>query len=571
MNQNGVWNLEPLYPGLNSPEFQADLKKLEEQVAALNPEAPWEEFWEKRNELEELARRLTYYPQLLAAADAENEEALRYAEKIERILAGLAPLDAAFQQRLNRDGLPPHTPEQDFFLKEQAALGAHTLSPAEEALAAKLSATGAGAWSKLRQRLTSTLSISLNGETHPLPTIRAMAYSEDAALRKAAYEAELAAYPAIAPSVAAALNGIKGEAITLAEARGYQSPLEQVLLFSRLERPVLTAMLSACFESLPDFRRYFRAKARLLQAGDALPFADLFAPVGSFTDTFTYPQAQEFILKQFGAFSPRLADYARMAFDNDWIDVYPRPGKEGGAFCENLHCIGESRILANFTGSLNDVLTLAHELGHGYHGDCLNSAAPLNSDYPMPIAETASTFCETLVKQAALKTASPAEALTIREADISDSAQVIVDILSRYLFEDRVFAARQEGPLSPEALCDMMLQAQKDTYGDGLATYHPYMWVCKVHYYDPTYHYYNFPYAFGLLFAKGLYRIYRETPAGFPERYAALLAASGHASLADLGNRMGFALEEPAFWQGAFAELKTEIDAFVAEVDRLTR
>ncbi|TGU86830.1 oligoendopeptidase F, partial [Mesorhizobium sp. M00.F.Ca.ET.186.01.1.1] len=185
-------------------------------------------------------------------------------------------------------------------------------------------------------------------------------------------------------------------------------------------------------------------------------------------------------------------------------------GKRGGAFCYNLHMVGESRIMANYTGSYNDVSTLAHELGHGYHGECLVQEAFYNSDYPMPIAETASILCETIIAKAALAQATPEEAFSILENDISGASQVIVDIYSRYLFESAVFARRSEGSLSVGELKELMLQAQKDAYGAGLdsSVLHPYMWVCKPHYYSADFNFYNFPYAFGLLFAKGLYAEY---------------------------------------------------------------
>ena len=232
---------------------------------------------------------------------------------------------------------------------------------------------------------------------------------------------------------------------------------------------------------------------------------------------FSYEEGTKFVEKNFRTFSDHLGDFANKAINKNWIDVKPREGKVGGAFCENLHFIGESRILLNYGDNFGDVVTLAHELGHGFHGECLNNETTLNSDYPMPIAETASTFCETIIKKAAIKDATKDEALTILETEISDCTQVIVDIYSRFLFEKSFFESRKESALSVEEIKELMVNAQKEAYGDGLDPnfLHPYMWAWKPHYYDTEYNYYNFPYAFGLLFAKGLYAEYLKKGAGF--------------------------------------------------------
>lgn len=582
--ENTTWSLDALYTSFQSGNFRRDMAALGQKIDALSQwcrqNLQGEDgaaacilyYLDSQNTIGSLASRLYDFAVLTLSADAQNQEAMVQAEKIEGILTGLAPIEAAFRVWLGTlDGLDAllesdkRFADYGFYLREARTLGRYSLSEPEEHLLAKMQTTGSAAWNKLYELLTSTLTATVNGKSYPLPAVRNMAYSADEAERKAAYEAELAAYPAIAPSVAACFNGIKGEVLTTCRLRGYPSPLTMTLLHSRMEDGVLHTMLTACKESLPDFRRYFSKKAQLLGRGEKLPFADLFAPMGSTEMTFTYPEAQDFICTHFGAFSPKLADFAKRAFDNRWVDVYPREGKRGGAFCSNLHCIGESRVLTNFTGSLNDVITLAHELGHGYHGDCLVREAYLNSDYPMPIAETASTFCETLVKQAAVKEASAADARTILEMDISDNAQIIVDILSRFLFEDAAFAARKEGPLSAEQLCTMMEAAQKETYGDALSSYHPYLWLVKPHYYDAEYNYYNFPYAFGLLFSKGLYGEYLKKGADFVPLYDKLLAATGKASLVEVAAMAGIDIRQKTFWQGALRLLRDDIDAYVRE------
>ena len=582
-----TWSLDELYTSFNSKKFKNDYKKLEENIKNItlwckenfetneNAAEKCEYYINYQNNMLSVASSLSEYTQLFMSTDAENEQAAKTMDKLEVLLSDLTAPETMFQKWfaslenqqeiiLSSSVLKEHA----FYLNEILENSAHLLSEKEEEVISKMKNTGSLAWAKLQELLTSTLNckVEINGEAkdYPLPAVRNMAYEDDENIRKAAYKAELKALETIAPSSAACLNSIKGEVITECRMRGYTSPLDMTAKHSRLDREVLDAMISAMKDALPEFRKYFLWKAEIMGDKNGLPFYNLFAPVGKSTMKFTYEEAQNFIVKNFSSFSTDLGNYAKKAFDNRWIDVYPKNGKRGGAFCSNLHSIGESRILTNFTSSFSDVLTLAHELGHGYHGEQLNSETYLNSDYPMPIAETASTFCETLVKNAALKTASPDDALMILETDISDNAQIIVDILCRFLFEDAVFEGRKEGSLSHNELASLMLQCQKDTYGEGLDNeyMHKYMWVCKPHYYDAEYNYYNFPYAFGLLFAKGLYALYIEKGDAFTEDYRKLLSATGKANLKDVALMADIDITDKTFW-------KTSLDLICEDIKKL--
>ena len=243
----------------------------------------------------------------------------------------------------------------------------------------------------------------------------------------------------------------------------------------------------------------------------------------------------------------------------------PREGKVGGAFCANLHFIKESRVLLNYGESFSDVVTMAHELGHGFHGECLNNEYTLNSEYPMPIAETASTFCETIIKKAAIKEANKEEALAILESEISDCTQVIVDIYSRFLFEKALFEKRKESALTVEEIKNLMLNAQKEAYGDGLDPeyLHPYMWTWKPHYYYVDSNFYNFPYAFGLLFAKGLYAEYLKRGDEFPAEYEKLLSITGKNKLADITKVMGIDIHNKEFWRNSLKTIEEDIEKFI--------
>ncbi|MCL2557904.1 MAG: M3 family oligoendopeptidase, partial [Treponema sp.] len=465
----------------------------------------------------------------------------------------------------------PVLKEHEFMLREIAARNKYVLSEKEEVAVAQLRNTGSTAWGDMKDALLATMRVPVvvggAEKTLPLPAVRNLAYDADPATRKNAYLAEMKSYETVDKAVAAALNAIKGEVWTMVKMRGYESPLHMTLESSRMEKGTLEAMLSSMRDFLPSFRRYFRKKAKMLGHKGALPFYDVFAPVGKVTMTFTYERAMEFILDQFYSYSKRLGDFAKKAFDKNWIDAEVREGKRGGAFCSNLHCIGQSRVMANFDGSFSNVRTLAHELGHAYHGECLRHMPFLKTEYTMPIAETASNFCEAIVTDAAIKKAAGAdEKRAILEAEISASMQVVVDIYSRYLFETAVFEKRQDGPLSVAEINGLMLQAQKDAYGDGLdpECLHPYMWANKPHYYYAGRNFYNFPYAYGMLFSRGLYAKYLQEGEAFHAKYDALLAATGSASLEAIGDLAGIDVRGKDFWTASLKLVDEKIGEFCA-------
>ena len=580
------WNLDDLYTSFDAPEYKRDFARLKEFVGELaawanenlsdvcNAAATIEAYIDKQAELSKLMLML-HYASLVMSVDTENSVAAKQYDLLCGMCADLTKPDVQFQKFVGSlpdldavIALSPILTEHAFILKEMKEQSRFQLADDVEEALAKMSITGSDAWENLRETLTSTLMIdvTVNGETHaePLAVIRNMAYDADAETRRNAYAAELNAYARVDKAVAAALNSVKGEALTQVKLRGYDSPLHMTLESSRMEKRTLDAMMEAIREYLPSLRRFYKKKAEMLGHKNGLPFYDLFAPVGSVDMRFSYEQAIAFVVKQFTSFSQHLGDYAKRAFADHWVDAEPREGKRGGAFCDNLHAVGQSRIMANFSGSFSDVSTLAHELGHGFHGECLKNVSPLNSDYSMPIAETASTFCETLIANAAMQTATDAEKVVLLENEITDMTQVVVDIYSRYLFETNFFAAREDGPLSVEEINALMLDTQKEAYGDGLDAecLHPYMWLCKPHYYSAGLNFYNFPYAYGMLFSKGLYAEYLRAGSAFPAKYEALLEATGASSLEDIGKLAGIDVRDKAFWKRSLQQVEEKIDEF---------
>lgn len=586
------WSLNELYPSFDSDEFKEDIKKLEELIREYNS---WsdkgldknnmvktiEEYLQFSIDISGLYIKLASFASLTSSVDAKNEESTVYQNKFSVMATGLTKPEVSFQSFIkdidNLDEIIEMSPllkEHKFYLGEIKTKSKYMLSEKEEVLISKMANTGSTAWTNLQNKITSTLTvdITLDGKEQklPLPAVRNLAYHKVSNIRKTAYDAEQAAYKKIEESSAAALNGIKGEVLTITELRGYAHPLDEVLVQSRMNKETLDAMMAAIEEFLPVFHKYFRKKAELLGHENGLPFYDMFAPMGNVDRTFTYESAMKYVVDNFRTFSDKLANYAQGAYDKNWMDVEPREGKRGGAFCSNLHPIKESRIMANFDGSFSNMTTLAHELGHGYHGSNLIDESILNSRYPMPIAETASIFCETIVMNAALKEASDEEAFGILEASISDAGQVIVDIYSRYLFETELFKNRSDHPLSVNEFKEIMLAAQKKAYGDGLDHHilHPYMWINKTHYYSAGRNFYNFPYAFGLLFSKGLYAEYLKRGDSFVDEYDSLLNATGKNNIKDVAKRMNIDVSDPEFFRNSLRLIEKDIEAFIEIADK---
>lgn len=575
---NEVWNLDVIYRGFDDPAFAADMEKLEKLVkdyaafaGKLDEQAPLDGL-KKGIALEEaltvLTAKLGEYASLRQSVNTRDAEAGSRLGQVMQRISGAAGAQAQWREWVSKipdlmvlvagdETLKDYT----FLFERLLRNSTHLLGSLGEQISARLSMSGSSAWSDLQGYLTSTVPVSYNGGTTNLSAIRNLAYDPDPAVRKAAYEAELSCYDRIKDSVAFALNSIKLETISDCQLRGYGSPLDRTLEQSDMKRQTLDAMLGAMEEYMPKFRQYLRAKGKALGHENGLPWYDLFAPMGKSAAQYTAEDAKRILVELFSTFDQELADMVARAFDESWIDFYPRDGKTGGAFCAGVECIGQSRILTNFDGTFGSIVTLAHELGHAFHNQCIRAHRPLNRDYSMPVAETASTFNECVVMAAAIRQAkSHDEELALIESQLQDVTQIICDIYSRYLFESMVLENREQQFMDADALCGMMLKAQEQSYGDGLdpGFRHPYMWICKSHYYGATF--YNFPYAFGGLFARGLYAQYQREGAAFVPKYKKLLRTTTVATAEDVAKVAGIDLTDKEFWRGALQTVAQQID-----------
>lgn len=586
MNLN--WSLKELYTSFNSEEFLEDMECLTEVIDEINKwteiivkdtdcaKVKLEGYVERFSVLADLITKIGSFIELSISVNTKDDEALKYSDILEKKLTKIVEAETKLNKWIssieNIDEVIKDSillKDHEFILKEVVEKSKYLLTDREEAIIANMQNTGSNAWGKLKDNLISIHKVEINEDgkikEYPLTVVLNMAYDKDEKVRKRAYEAEIASYTKIEEGVAAALNGIKGEVLTICEFRGYKSPLEQTLINSRMDEESLNVMLEAMKESMPKFREYLKRKAEILGHKNGLPFYDMYAPIVESDMEFDYEKGKKFVVDKFRTFSDNLANFAQKAMNNNWIDVMPKEGKVGGAFCAGIHYLGESRILLNYGNSFSDVVTMAHELGHGFHGECLKDESVLNTEYPMPIAETASTFCETIVKKAAIKEADKITALAILESEISDCNQVIVDIYSRFLFEKSLFEARKESALTVDQIKKLMLDAQREAYGDGLDPeyLHPYMWTWKPHYYYANSNFYNFPYAFGLLFAKGLYAEYLKKGSEFSSEYENLLSITGKHNIADITKEVGIDIHNKEFWKSSLRTIEEDIDKFM--------
>lgn len=580
---NMTWNLEIMYKGYDDPKYIKDNEKVLELIKELNDSVneldPSNAVYcieiniKLEEELNKVLMELFSYSSLRAATNVNDYEALGEMGKLQMVLQETVSASVLFTKFLKDLDLDDLANKSDviktylFILKSNQEEAKHMLSDKEEVLASKLSLVGSNSWGDLQGQLTANLSIKVEGfeENMPLSAVRNLAYDHSEKVRKAAYEAELAAYKQIEDSVAMALNNIKREVNIMMPLRGYKDALEKTLKQSRMSKATLDAMIEAIKDEAPKFREYFKLKARALGHKNGLPFYDLFAPMGSMHKTYTIEEAKELVLDVYGSFSKPLYELGKEAFENRWIDVLPKEGKSGGAFCAGLDNHNESRVLTNFTGSLSDVQTLAHELGHAYHGRVVLDNAPLNRDYPMPLAETASIMCQTLMAKKMINDMTdPNELLTVVEESLQEDSQCVIDILSRFLFESKVLEQPISRPLSALDMCNFMLEAQDESYGDGLDPEykHPYMWLCKGHYYSAGLNFYNWPYAFGLLFGKGLYKQYLKDKETFVKNYDQMLRNTGFMSVEDVAMSMNIDVTKKDFWIESLKFIEEDIDLF---------
>ncbi|MBJ7504875.1 MAG: M3 family oligoendopeptidase [Ilumatobacteraceae bacterium] len=520
------------------------------------------------NSVAEANNILGAYVYATVSTDTRHERAQGLLSELEVTDSKLSPLVARLAEwvaSLGADALAKLSEQAREHLgplRRLQARAEHQMSEPEENLYAELSTTGSSAWGRLQGDIASQLktAVDLPDGTKELPmaAVRGMASNPDVRVRKAAYEAEMRAWPTIGVACAAAMNAIKGEANTVNRRRNWASPLDASLYANSVSRPTFDAMQSAIHASLPDFRRWLRIKGQLNGDKNGVSWWNLLAPLSFAPSNISWDQGVQLVRGAFGAYSDRLAGLVDRSLDEKWIDAEPREGKVGGAFCMSF-VNDRSLVLLNWSGSVDSAQTTAHELGHAYHNTQLAHRTPMQRNLPMALAETASIFCETLVVEDGLSRLQGDQRLALLDVDLQGAAQVVVDIHSRFLFESEVFARRQRRTLGVSEFNELMGDAQNNAYGDGIdqSTAHPYMWILKPHYYGS--HFYNWPYTYGLLFGLGLYAQYQQDPDRFRGGYDDLLSRAGMDSAEQLGASFGLDVTKEDFWTASLDVLRARM------------
>ena len=584
------WNMQQIWKSFSDSEYKKSIEKLQQLIKQIsyhvkNPIEDFNQFLKiylsMDNELGSLSESLYAYSYSIYATDTTNTDSLNNMALLEELQVSIADYQLVFRQILKENQTKlssffhsfPEYKKYEFILEEEISYFNHQMERKEESIANDLQRFGGDAWSKLHEQIISNMVDKETGKT--FNQLRNDAYSPDRNIRKESYYKEIALLEQNQIAISSALNNIKGATISLNKKRnwgdGFEGAINRSLFSSRLSRKSLDALISAIEDSIPMWQEYLFEKAKALNLKDEkgisekCSFYDIFAPLITESSDkekdWTYQEAKEFIINKFSEFSSHMGDFVKTAFEENWVDAEIRKGKVGGAFCIDFPLQKVSRVLTNFSGTTSDILTLAHELGHAYHHFCIKDLDYNLCSYPMTLAETASIFAETMVTNSMLKTANLSEKINLLEMHLSDSCQTLLDILSRFYFEKSVFEERENKELVAEDFCRLMNDAQNKTYGNSLTeTKHPYLWAVKTHYYSPSLDFYNFPYAFGQLFALGLYSQYKDSPKEFPSQYQELLKNTGSMTCEEVCKLAGFDITTKDFWLSGIKELKLEFE-----------
>lgn len=584
------WNLDVLFPGGSaSPEFEqfldalaADIATARDQVAAMQVPrgqgdvGPLAKLLDTVQGLGDRLEQAFSFVTCLTAQKVKDQPANLLSGRVQQIAAAseavrtdldqklLAVPDSVWPSLVNHPWLHPIA----FALEERRRHAAERLPGPQEQLITDLAVDGYHAWDFQYRRVVGRMTIPFeeDGRTVHLSVGQAenRLRGGNRPVRTALFARVLEAWAGEAEMCAAALNHLAGHRLAVYRHRGWDSVLKEPLDNNRMSARTLEAMWGVVEQNKDMVVAYLRRKARMLGL-KALSWHDVNAPIGAQSGQTNYPEAQAFIIEQFGRFSPPMADFARRALAEGWVEAEDRPGKRPGAFDTAFPVSGQSRVFMTFSGIPDNVMTLAHELGHAYHDHVTFGLPFFARDYAMNVAETASTFAETIVANAAIRhAATPEHRLALLEQKVSDSVDFLMNLHARFLFEIDFYEQRRRGPVSVERLNELMVAAQRRAYRDTLAEWHPYFWAAKLHFYRTRTPFYNFPYTFGYLFSTGLYARAQAEGRGFAQRYVDLLRDTARMTVEDLASRhLDVDLTQPGFWQSAVDVIQGDIAEFL--------
>ncbi|WP_054942933.1 M3 family oligoendopeptidase [Paenibacillus ihuae] len=585
-----TWDLDSIFPGgSSSPQFEDFLKKLEADIESLRKQVAGAESPADADAttaldgvielLQSCAGRLTQAAEFTGCLGAQNQQdkgAVRLSSKVTGLGAGFEGISSQFDSVLRQTSdavwaqwmARPEIAPLSFVLSESRDLAREKMSPELESLALELAVDGYHGWSEHYETIVGSIQIPFEDKDGTKLLSVGQAFNklsdDDASVRETMFRKWEETWAAAADYSADTLNHLAGFRLMLYKGRGWDDVLKEPLGINRMSRATLDMMWDVITRNKPALVSYLQRKAKVL-GKDALSWVDVDAPVGKSSGKIPYEAAAADIVTQFRKFSPRMADFAEHAFDNNWIEVEDRPAKRPGGFCVSFPESKESRIFMTYSGTPSNVSTLAHELGHAYHSFLLDDQPLFNQNYAMNVAETASTFAEVIVADAQVKASTEAdEKLALLEAKIQNSVAFFMNIHARFLFETRFYEKRKEGLVNAEELSALMEEAQKEAFCGVLSEYHPHFWASKLHFYITDVPFYNFPYTVGYMFSTGLYRLALQEGTSFADKYDNLLRDTGVMTLEDLVLRhLGVDLKKPDFWQGAVDLIVEDINEFL--------
>lgn len=585
-----TWDLDVFFPGgSHSREFAAFLDCLEADVRAFRDDVSggvpqdlsgWVDRITRLQDLTKRLRQSGAFISCLNAQDVGDRQSRVVGGRVREIQAGFASAMTVLDQQIlavsedewrslmSTKELAPLA----FNLNERRTRTKDMLPTEQEILVNELSIDGYQGWSDLYDLVTGRMSITVteNGKEVTLSPGQAAnrMSGPDPAVRAHIMERWEEAWAKEADLCALALNRLAGYRLSLYRRRGWDSVLKEPLENNRMTRDTLDAMWDTIDSNKDRLVTYMQRKKKLLRL-DKLGWQDLDAPVGKSDSKMSYDDAAAFIVEQFSRVSPKMAGLATRAFENRWIESEDRPGKRMGGFCTSFPLSRESRIFVTFSGTLGNVATVAHELGHAFHQSVMNDLPPISQQYAMNVAETASTFSEMVVADAAVKAAkNDDERLLLVDDKLQRAVSLLMNIQSRFLFETRFYEARKKGMVSVQALNELMTEAQKEAFAGALDTYHPHFWASKLHFYNTRVPFYNFPYTFGFLFSAGVYSWAKEAGRMFEDRYIGLLQDTGRMRVEDLAKKhIGADLTRKDFWQSAIDLVLSDLPEFLAMTD----
>lgn len=594
MGYSLTWDLDIFFKGGSSSnefltfldEINEEVKELDRLVSNINAEGNDEssliQAFDLYKNTNMKSSQASAFIGCLEAQNAQDKKAGLLRIKQMKIVASLKMVlskldekliqldDAFFKKILEKEPLN----ELKFVLNERREKAKEKLSVKEESLITHLAMDGFEGWSQMYDTIVGSMTIPYKGEKLSVGQAANKFSGPDERARKELFTAWEQAWEEKSDLFARTLNHLAGFRLSVNEKRGWDDILKEPLEIGRMKKETLESMWNVIADHKEPLVRFLKRKAELLDL-DELSWADLDAPLAVTAESkvMDYQEGADFIIQQFAKFGSQLANFTQKAFEDSWIEAEDRPGKRPGGFCTGFPLNKQSRIFMTYSGTPSNVSTLAHELGHAFHSYAMRDIHPLNRSYAMNVAETASTFAEMVVADAAVKeAANEEEKLVLLEDKIQRSVALLMNIHARYLFETRFYDERKQGYVSAERLNELMVDAQKEAYGDALSDYNPTFWASKLHFYITGVPFYNFPYTFGYLFSLGIYANALKEPEGFEEKYIALLKDTGSMKVEDLAEKhLGVDLKTRDFWEEAVNACMEDVEEFMRLTDPLVR